>query len=538
MQNHYSHTRIETFRQCRYKYKLRYIDGLETFFNGDADNPLVVGTALHTGIEIDLKSAIDYYMSMYPVITDANENEIIKLEAVINKCREVLPRGEYERSINYGEFVGFIDLLVPLENVPGYDYDLYDFKYSNNVSRYLQSGQLHEYKYFFEKQSGKKIRNLFFVFAPKVCIRQKKTETLETFRMRLKEELEKSEVKIERVEYDIGKVKDFAETVNQIRKESDYIKSPSRLCDWCEYKDLCEKGDYTMVLPSNERKTNERAAFKKMWIYGLPFSGKTYLANKFPNVLMLNTDGNVKYIDAPCVAIRDEVTTEGRITHRKFAWELFKETIAELEKKQNTFETIVVDLLEDTYEHCRLWCYNHLGIEHESDNSFKAWDFVRTEFLSTIKRLMNLDYNIILISHEDDSKDITKKSGDKITTIKPNINDKVALKVAGMVDIVGRIMNDDGERKISFKTSEVIFGGGRLELKALEIPCDYDALIAVWSSVKAQTVDKAETKKPAEEKKAVPAENENGYPSDWDDIKADVPEEKKVEARHTRRIRN
>ena len=90
----------------------------------------------------------------------------------------------------------------------------------------------------------------------------------------------------------------------------------------------------------------------------MPFSGKTYLANKFPNVLMLNTDGNVKYIDAPCVPIRDEVTVEGRMTKRKFAWDLFKETIAELEKKQNDFETIVVDLLEDTYEHCRLWCYD------------------------------------------------------------------------------------------------------------------------------------------------------------------------------------
>ena len=36
-----------------------------------------------------------------------------------------------------------------------------------------------EYKYFFEKNNpGKKIRNMFFVFIPKVTIRQKKTETL------------------------------------------------------------------------------------------------------------------------------------------------------------------------------------------------------------------------------------------------------------------------------------------------------------------------------------------------------------------------
>ena len=308
-----------------------------------------------------------------------------------------------------------------------------------------------------------------------------------------------------------------------------------------------------MILPKNERKANSRAQYKKIWLYGLPFSGKTYLANKFPNVLMLNTDGNVKYIDAPCVPIKDEVTVEGRITKRKFAWDIFKETIAELEKKQNDFETIVVDLLEDCYEHCRLWCYDHLGIEHESDNSFKAWDFVRIEFLSTIKKLMNLDYNVVLISHEDSSKDVTKKSGDKITAIKPNVNDKVALKVAGMVDIVGRVINDDGERTISFKTNEVIFGGGRLSLKALEIPCEYKDLVSVYEGV--ATVEEPKRKaKPAEKpapKADEPELNEAGYPADWDDVKeeetkaemnkaaeaVETADNKPTTPRRTRRVR-
>lgn len=237
-----------------------------------------------------------------------------------------------------------------------------------------------------------------------------------------------------------------------------------------------------MILPKNERKISESANYKKIWLYGLPFSGKTYLANQFPDVLMLNTDGNIKFIDAPSIPIRDEVTVNGRLTERKYAWELFKETITELEKKQNDFKTIVVDLLEDTYEHCRLYCYKKLGIEHESDNSFKAWDFIRTEFLSTIKRLMALDYNVILISHEDSSKDVTKKSGDKLTSIKPNIGDKIALKIAGMVDIVGRVINDEGKRTISFKANEVVFGGGRLNLQALDIPCDYSQLVKIYGN--------------------------------------------------------
>lgn len=474
-----SHSRVECWKKCPYQYKLRYVDKLKTLPNYEADNALIVGTALHTGIEKDVKTAIDWYYSQFPIITDKHIEEAMKLEAIIPKCKAVLPNGIYEEKIENDCFIGFMDLLVPVGTEL---FDLYDFKYSNNVKNYLESGQLHEYKYFFEKTTGKSIRNMYFLFAPKVAIRMKKTETQEQFRMRLKAELKDKEPQIVEVPFNPDKVSNFIADVAELEQATKFEKSPSRLCDWCDYKQFCIEGDTTMILPKNERKQNENAQFKKLWLYGLPFSGKTYLANRFPDVLMLNTDGNVKYIDAPCVPIKDEVKVDGRLTKRKLAWEVFKEAIDELEKGSN-FKTIVVDLLEDTYEHCRLWCYEELDIDHESDNSFKAWDFVRTEFLKTIKRLMNLNYNIILISHEDTSKDVTKKSGDKITAIKPNVNEKIALKIAGMVDIVGRVINDNGERTISFKSNEVIFGGGRLNLTKLDIPCEYNELIKIYSGI-------------------------------------------------------
>lgn len=125
---------------------MRYIDELKTLPNYEANNALIIGTALHTGIEQDVKTAIDWYYSQFPIITDAHIEEAIKLEAIIPKCKEVLPSGIYEQKIEYNNFIGFMDLLVPVgENI----FDLYDFKYSNNVESYLKSGQLHEYKYFF-----------------------------------------------------------------------------------------------------------------------------------------------------------------------------------------------------------------------------------------------------------------------------------------------------------------------------------------------------------------------------------------------------
>lgn len=265
------------------------------------------------------------------------------------------------------------------------------------------------------------------------------------------------------------------------------------------------------MLPKAERVEISKNNYKKIWIYGAPFTGKTTLCDGAPMPINLNTDGNVKYVTMQRLPIKDDVRMEGRIEKRTFAWDIFKDAINEFERGGTGFETIVVDLLEDTYEHCRLFMYNKLGISHESDDSFRAWDKVRIEFLSTFKRLLNLPYNIVLISHEDTSKDITKKSGDKITAIKPNINDKIATKIAGMVDIVARtLIEDDDTRTLNFKTNEVIFGGGRLKgVKAKKIPLSWEDLMKVYAEANIGEVNKDKPKEESKRNKKVKEETVN-----------------------------
>lgn len=468
---------------------MRYLQGITTIPPTEQDNALILGQTVHTGIEKNLEEAIKEYCFSFPIITNEHINEIIKFETVIPLARaELPPGGRFEVEIKDDDFHGFIDYLAPATvfergvELPD-TYDIYDFKYSNNVSNYKKSNQLHLYKYFFEKNNpGKKIRNLYFLFIPKVSIRQKKDETLLEFRNRLESELSKVEVKTVQIEFSYEKVIEFLFGIKAVNEETEFPQEKSYLCRYCEFQEYCEKGwNYFMKLPENKRRNIEAVEKRVLWIYGVPFCGKTTFANAFPDPLMLNTDGNIKFVDAPYIRIKDEVKVEGRQTKRTLAWDMFKDTISELEKKENNFRTIVVDLLEDLYEHCRLYMYQQMGITHESDDSFRAWDKVRGEFLNTLKRLMNLDYeNIILISHEDTSKDITRKGGDKITAIKPNLQEKVANKVAGMVDVVARIVADGETRTFSFKSNEVIFGGGRLKVNAKDIPLDVDALFAVY----------------------------------------------------------
>jgi len=352
----------------------------------------------------------------------------------------------------------------------------------------MDSDQLHLYKYFFELLNpGKKIRNMYFLFVPKVGIKQKKTEDLQQFRKRIQEELEKTEPQLVQIEYDKDKVIDFLFGVKKSLETTEFPKEQSYLCNWCEYQSYCIKGEDYMNLPSVERRNITETKKRKMWIYGPAFSGKTTMLDDAPNPLNLNTDGNIEFVTMPYISIKDEVTVNGRMTNRKYAWEVFKDTIAELERKQNDFKTIIIDLLEDTREMCRVFKYDEMGIQHESDSGYgKGWDIIKTEYLSTIRRFFNLDYeNLIVISHEDVSKDITKK----------NIQDAIANKVAGMVDIVARVVvEDDDSRTLNFKSNEVIFGGGRLKgITKTSIPLSWDALMEVYEDAN-QSVDKPSEK--------------------------------------------
>lgn len=491
-----SYSRIGSHENCPYSYKLHYHDKLQTIFNCDPQSPLVLGHALHTGIEKDVKAAIEEYYAAYPVIKDVHITEAMKLEYLIPKVKEILPEGEHEIKIETDDFVGFIDLLVPrgwmakesMYNPFGEEvevYDLYDFKYSNNVPGYMTSRQLHLYKYFFEQTNpGKRIRNLYFVFVPKCNLRMKQKnktnkcdETIYEFRKRCMEDLKLKEIQIKQIEYDPNKVIEYLIATKHCIEDTEFAKNPTRLCDWCEYQQYCEKGIDYMILPENKRRERTINTEPDMWIYADSYVGKSTFIDQIDGVLFANTDGNIDNITSPVVRITDELIKNGRMTTKVFAWEKFLELVDELSKKENDFKVIALDLMEDLYEHCRLYMYNKLGIEHEQDAGFgKGWDMVRTEFCSTIKRLKNLGYRIIYISKEIKTE-VNLKNGAKITSYTPNLPDKVANILAGTVTLTVRAFMNNRGRFLQLAKEENIFGGGRFNFVNDTCPLDMKAFI-------------------------------------------------------------
>lgn len=544
-----SYSKAGTFTQCPRKYELRYLEQLEVPFNCDAANPLEIGTMLHEVIELGIDKATENYVTKYPVLTDLMVNELMKMRVLGPRAAELVwdscdcEEPVFETELDCDGFVGYIDCLIPRGKGL---WTMLDFKYSNNVDRYLESSQLSVYKYFYERSHpGEIIQDMAFLIVPKTMIRQKKTEDLYQFRERLQATLEDMWPKLYRVEYDASAVADFLADSMKMGNAEEFPKCESRLCDWCDYKDYCLGGNDMLVLPKNERRQETVITDPDMWIYADSYVGKSTFVDHFDDVLFINTDGNTQNITSPYIQIADELVHEGRMTKKVLAWAKFREVIDELEKHENTFKVIALDLVEDLYEHCRFYVFDQLGIKHESDGGYgKGWDMVRTEFLSQMKRLKSLGYRIIYISKELVTE-ITYANGMKVSTFKPNIPDKVANVLAGTVTMTLRAYMDERGHFLQLHKSENIFGGGRIDFKQdrcdLTVEAFNEALLAAQgkpTSKKKPAARKAKAEKPEPEPEAVVEEEpEQQEPLFEPDAVEEPAPEPEVEEKPKSRVR-
>lgn len=232
------------------------------------------------------------------------------------------------------------------------------------------------------------------------------------------------------------------------------------------------------TLPENKKKTPKVNELPDVFLYGQSYVGKSTFMDGIEDIIIFNTDGNTDELTSPSVMIANEVSVNGRITTTKLAWEVFREWVDELEKKQNTYKYVGLDLLEDLRELCRVYIYKKMGITHESDAGFgKAYDMVTTEFNTVLKRIKAAGYHLIICSKEVEGE-VTLKSGGKYTTFKPNVPDKVANTIAGVVDISARAyVDNDGKRWLQLGKQDHTFGGGRYSFSVDKCELSMTALV-------------------------------------------------------------
>lgn len=233
-----------------------------------------------------------------------------------------------------------------------------------------------------------------------------------------------------------------------------------------------------MILPKNEKVKRDGTQNIKLWIYGTPNIGKTTFANQFPDALMINTDGNYKYIDSPVISLLDST---------KDPWEVFIDIIDTILKGDHSYKTIVIDLLEDVYQYARNFYCKKLKIDHESELGFaKGYDIIRNNFLIALRKLVNAPYNIIFISHEE-TEVVKDRIGRETTVYKTALPDKVAKKISGMVEITGRISavskadengNPIDTRMLQLSSNKEQYGGNKIPTIHVDnIELNYENLV-------------------------------------------------------------
>lgn len=168
-------------------------------------------------------------------------------------------------------------------------------------------------------------------------------------------------------------------------------------------------------LPEN-KKTDFDQTPRIFFVWGESMSGKTYMARQFPNPILLNTDGNAKKVDTPSIEINN--FTE------------FCEAIDILEKGNHTFETIIIDLIDDIdtmlYDYI---CKKH-KVESLADIAFgKGFNTYKNVWKQLMMQISKLKYNIIFISHIIE----VVENGNTLT--KPSLPDKQLNTCLGRCDL-------------------------------------------------------------------------------------------------------
>lgn len=154
------------------------------------------------------------------------------------------------------------------------------------------------------------------------------------------------------------------------------------------------------VLPKNERKVAKETP-RNFVIFGGTMHGKTYFADEFPNPLNLNTDGNAEMIETPSLNIANKRNAKGEIV--KSASEYLSEIILELETTNHTFETVVIDVIDDIITMFEQEIIEEHGVKSVGDISWgkghQMLEMMVRVFVMRLKELsMKKQINVLYLS--------------------------------------------------------------------------------------------------------------------------------------------
>lgn len=222
---------------------------------------------------------------------------------------------------------------------------------------------------------------------------------------------------------------------------------------------------------------------KYVLLYGKPKSGKTTAACSFPDAVLLAFE---KGYNAIGNAFPYDVNK----------WSDFKVALRDLEdqRSKDRFKTVIIDTVSICWEMCEKFICQQNSVQKIGDIPWGAgYTACKKEFETSIRRITQLGYGVVLIAHSASRVEKTADGSD-IEIISPDLPKRAAEVCNGIVDIIGYIGNEwvNGERKRWLYTRETptLFAGSRFKYMPDKIPFGYDELV----NAIAEAIEMAEEK--------------------------------------------
>lgn len=160
-------------------------------------------------------------------------------------------------------------------------------------------------------------------------------------------------------------------------------------------------------------------------------SGKSYFASFFPHPLSLNTDGNSEQGSAPSIQIRNVRDDDGRL--KQSVIDQLDEIITALQSTDNTFQTVIIDVIDDICVMIEQAICIDNGVKALSDIPYgKGYAMFNTVLQQFVMDLKALPMNVIYVSRELQITD--EQTGS--TESRPSLKTKYYNIVNGNCDLV------------------------------------------------------------------------------------------------------
>ncbi|MGM0238499.1 AAA family ATPase [Enterococcus sp. AZ103] len=181
------------------------------------------------------------------------------------------------------------------------------------------------------------------------------------------------------------------------------------------------------ILPDNKPQTPKDTP-RNYFIWGPTMGGKSFLASQFPNPLIFNTDGNAEANTVPSVQLRNIKDTNGKI--KRSVIEQLDKLITALQTEKHTYETVVLDVIDDIVVMIEQYICDREGVETLGDIPYgKGYAAFTNIFQSLVIELKSLPMNVIYIS-----RNATKMEGQTEIDI-PSLKEKHQNIVNGNCDL-------------------------------------------------------------------------------------------------------